>query len=133
MDNIGDILYVLFIVIALVASVMKKRKQQEAVPPFMPDREQELNLPEELKEIFQKKRPEFIRPRKARTEAKQELVKTEPEKRFKTGIVTSVTARKTQEAYEQEVTGEDNEGEEVDWQRAIILSEILKGPQHFPG
>lgn len=133
MDNIGDILYVLFIVIALIASVMKKRKQQEAVPPFVPDGEHELNLPEELKEIFQKKRQEFVKPRKTKAAGQQELVKKEPEKRFKTGIVTTVKARKSQEVYEQEFTSEETEGEEMDWQRAVILSEILKRPQHFPG
>ncbi len=133
MDNIGDILYVLFIVIALIASVMKKRKQQEAVPPFVPDGEHELNLPEELKEIFQKKRQEYVKPRKAKPEGQKELVKKEPEKRFKTGIVTSVTARKPQEAYDLESSSQEIEGEEMDWQRAVILSEILKRPQHFPG
>lgn len=112
---------------------MKKRKQQEAVPPFVPDSEHELNLPEELKEIFQKKRQEFVKPRKAKPAGQQELVKKEPEKRFKTGIVTSVTARKPQEAYEQESTSQEPEGDEMDWQRAVILSEILKRPQHFPG
>lgn len=132
MDSIGDILYVLFIVIALVASVMKKRKQQEAVPPFVPDNEQEIDLPEELKEIFQKKKQEAIRPQKSRTEVNDELLKKGPEKKFQTGIVTSIVAKKSEDAYQETVPSDETGLEDVDWERAVVLSEVLKRPQHFP-
>ncbi len=133
MDNLGDILYVLFIVVALVASVMKKRKKQEAVPPFPSEDVNDTGLPEDLKEIFQRKRQTATHFPKPHIDRKREIIKKEPEKKFKTGLVSSLTIKKPNEIFEQELNDTRTDLEEIDWQKAVITSEILNRPQHFPG
>ena len=130
MDNIGDLLYVLFIVIALIVSVMKKRKQQQAVPPFVLENEDD-SLPEDLRELFQRRRHEASP--KPQPVVKQEIIKKAPVSLYKTGIVTTVAARHHINNDEDEFAGSGQDFEEVDWQKAVIMAEILKRPQHLPG
>lgn len=147
MEDLGDLLYVLFIVAALVISALKKRKQQDAVPPFdTAENDEEYGNEEwddEPEEVV--KRPEVHSPEKswqhipsvAVTPPKPTIAELHMQKmqEYQSRMMTNPTQKtKLNQRIELEETeAERIEIEDADWRRAIIFSEILKRPEHFAG
>ncbi|WP_439181671.1 hypothetical protein [Carboxylicivirga taeanensis] len=133
MDDIGNILYVLAMVAALVFSAFKKQKQAKkdvtlpSDPPTYHPMDEE-DIVDELRELYQKPKPK-----------KQEPV-VEKRKGFVSPFANDQRFAKAQEAQKAkkkplkvEVLEEEGEDlafdkEQIDLRQAVIYSEILKRP-----
>ncbi len=126
MDSIGDLLYVLFVVIALVLSVVKKKKEQHHVPPFIPDDEDEEVQDHPVREIFQQKESNPVSPPvsfKSNPVIHQMPVAKRP------ATTTTATKLHSKIVVEEEVES-ILEIEDMDWKKVVIYSEIMKRPQY---
>lgn len=133
MDDIGNILYILAMLAALVFSAYKKQKQAKKQVP-MPEDEQpayhpmdEEDIVDELRELFQKpkvekptpgvKKPSPVKPAEVKSSKKVEVRKSKPV--IKEEIKLEVF---------DEVDDMGFDKEQIDLRQAVIYSEILKRP-----
>lgn len=133
MDDIGNILYILAMIAALIFSAYKKQKQakktvQAPDEVVRPERDvmEEDDVLEELRELFQKPKP---KPVVEEPKVEKKVVplhmqrKQEPKK-------TDIAKQKPVEiiSIEEEVEGSEFDKEQIDLRQAVIYSEILKRP-----
>ncbi len=134
MDDIGNILYILAMVAALVFSAYKKQKQAKK-PMQMPDDEvrpshdpmDEEDVLEELRELFQKPKPKpkpvYEEPKVAQKEMPLHMQKKQMPKK---DVPKPRPAKLT--PIEDEEIGSEFDREPIDLRQAVIYSEILKRP-----
>lgn len=136
MDDIGNILYILAMLAALVFSAYKKQKQSKRQQQPMPEEEHrpaydpmdEDDVLTELKELFGKPKAE---PKPVVEEAVVQKVEVKP----KPLVIQDekVSEKVKQEPIRLEVYDDEPEGfifdkEQIDLRQAVIYSEILKRP-----
>ncbi|WP_430810646.1 MULTISPECIES: hypothetical protein [unclassified Carboxylicivirga] len=130
MDDLGNILYVLAMLAALVFSALKKKKQVDKSPPVPGEERPEFDpmaeddIMGELRELFQSKAKEeqpVVRP----------AVKKEPV-RFEKDLTKQVGKPKVMVKKKEPIRliedDEVYEQEQIDLRQAVIYSEILKRP-----
>lgn len=128
MDNLGDILYVLAMIAAVVFSAIKKQRQAKKQAPIPSEANQptEANddVFEELKELFQNKEPKIVKkplekPKPKPLHAQKKSVQIKPK---------TVTKPVDLKADEEENIGFEFDTEQIDLRQALIHSEILNRP-----
>ncbi|MCG8580430.1 MAG: hypothetical protein MI866_10960 [Bacteroidales bacterium] len=135
MDDIGNILYILAMLAALIFSAYKKQKQakkpmQAPDEPVQPDTEAmgEEDVFEELRELFQnpkpKPQPVVEQPEKIKKEVPLHMQKKEEPKKNDVPKHKPVELISIDE--EEESSGFNKE--QIDLRQAVIYSEILKRP-----
>ena len=140
--EIGDLLYVLIMVVALVFSVLKKAKGKEQRGTVTPDHEVDDSLSEifpTLKQIWEEQKvPEYpITPTPFSSYVNQKENREKIKKRIRIKdrktITSSLKKRTAQKVFLDE---DENEGisywnkEPIDLRKAVIYSEILKRPDY---
>ncbi|WP_430814614.1 hypothetical protein [Carboxylicivirga sp. RSCT41] len=135
MDDIGNILYILAMLAALIFSAYKKQKQskrpmQAPDEPMRPETESmgEEDVFEELRELFQNPKP---KPQPVVQEPK--VVKKEMPLHMQKKEVLKKTEHAKEEPVKLVSIDEESEGfefdkEQIDLRQAVIYSEILKRP-----
>ncbi|MBR8536586.1 hypothetical protein KDU71_13510 [Carboxylicivirga sediminis] len=134
MDDIGNILYILAMLAALVFSAFKKQKQakkqmpapDEQAPTYHPMDEED--IVSELKELFQKPKIETPKPAVVKSPEKNQATAFRTfKKEVKKTAPTPPPAPVILEVEElEEVSYFDKE--QIDLRQAVIYSEILKRP-----
>ncbi len=127
MDGIGDYLYIIFVVIAIISSLFKPKKKRPATTNTEPERfpdEWERNIFEELEKP---KRNEPVVPIKQREIKKAEPSKKpfmQTSKKQTVNLPTEKTEIETNE--EVNITLEDMPSDINQWRKAFIHNEIFK-------
>ncbi len=133
MDDIGNILYILAMLAALVFSAYKKQKQTKKQVP-MPEDEpptyhpmDEENIVEELRELFQKPKVEKPAPVVKPAAVARPAVVRQPMVK----VVQPVKPKEKEELKIEVIEDVDDmvfDREQIDLRQAVIYSEILKRP-----
>lgn len=133
MDDIGNILYILAMLAALIFSAYKKQKQAKK-PMQMPDEhtqpENETMVEEdvfdELRELFQKPKPQQAvpEPKPVKDEVPLHMQKKEAPRKSSMSKQEPVKLVAQEDEYEET----EFDREQIDLRQAVIYSEILKRP-----
>lgn len=130
MDNIGDIIYVLLVIGAVIGSLIKKSREHRPVPPVVSDDEEEkADFPESLQELFKPPVPPAPKPPTVRKVADNKVVNATTAKK-RSGLTSRNTSRQDVELESIE-TEPIIELEDADWRKAILYSEIINRPRYM--
>ncbi|MBK3517476.1 hypothetical protein [Carboxylicivirga marina] len=137
MDDIGNILYILAMLAALVFSAIKKQKQakkprpmpeNESRPEHDPMQEPEEDILGELRELFQKPQQEVVKEEKVKKVAKDVPLYMQAKKKETKRAMTSKKEHVKVGELEDDNEGFEFDKEQIDLRQAVIYSEILKRP-----
>lgn len=131
MDDLGNILYILAMLAAVVFSAFKKKKQvkraeqmpEEMPTPYHPMDEDD--IVRELKELFQQPKAAAPEPVKSKVEPQPFL---KPENTFKPKNRVKEPKKPIFEEAESVEEGFGFNKEQIDLRQAVIYSEILRRP-----
>lgn len=129
MDNLGDLLYLLFVIGAVVLSFLKKKyqaQQPQKPTPAHEAGEEELEWPEELRRIFG--HPESASPPKPGFAQSVSSPLVREFAKPATGLHTTLANRTKSNVVEVDEIDEKFVLSDADWPKAVIYSEILKRP-----
>ncbi|MGQ1787313.1 MULTISPECIES: hypothetical protein [unclassified Saccharicrinis] len=138
MEDFGDLLYIVFAIIGIVYSLMKKnsRKAEQATPPIMSEDEEGETFDEPIpgleKELsdepgIEQPKPVFVQehamqrePDRAMEEKKRQMEKT----------FTRIKSTQLKPEIKEEEWQKEPEGIDFDLRKAVVYSEILKRPEY---
>jgi hypothetical protein len=134
MDDIGNIIYIIIVIISLIAGAWQKANKEKPAKPYVPEMDEPEVVPsfeEERRSIFKEVDQVVLREREQAASERLRLLELKAEEaksaRGKKRAQDTLTRRN------QELTGMQVESDEIDLsdfdaRKAVIYSEILNPP-----